>query len=117
MHMGRGRRRVTVVRSAVALGTAGLVIFGVTTPSATAQDNVLRANQSVARACYKSVLPRNAAGVDQREFTSTVDGLVQARLAAQGAADGDWDLAVFDKTTGGVVAEDALRVVYVAQQE
>ena len=104
MHMGKRRRPVTVARSAVALGAASLVVFGLTTPTATAQDNILRANQSVTRACYKQVLPRNAAGVDQREFTSTVDGLVQARLASQGGAEGDWDLAVFDKTTGGVVA-------------
>src|SRR5882724_2943870 len=102
--MGSRLRPAVLVRSGIALGAAGLVIFGLTVPAATAADNVLRADQSVARSCYSSVQPRRAGGVDQREVTSTVDGLIQARLAPQGGAEGDWDLAVFDKATGGVVA-------------
>jgi hypothetical protein len=99
-----------IVRSGVAIGVAGLAIFGITVPSASAADNVLRAEQAVARACYASVLPRRANGADAREVTSTVDGLVQARLAPREGAEGDWDVAVFDKATGNVVAaSSALR--------
>ncbi|MEV4316588.1 M14 family zinc carboxypeptidase [Actinocrispum sp. NPDC049592] len=97
-------RSAVTVRSGIALGAAGLVVFGLTSPSATAEDNVMRADQSVARACYSSVQPRRAQGVDAREVTSTVDGLVQARLSPRGGGEGDWDVAVFDKATGGVVA-------------
>jgi hypothetical protein len=93
-----------IARSGVAVGVAGLAIFGITVPSASAADNVLRAEQAVARACYASVLPRRANGADAREVTSTVDGLVQARLAPREGAEGDWDVAVFDKATGKVVA-------------
>ncbi|TCO46711.1 M14 family zinc carboxypeptidase [Actinocrispum wychmicini] len=102
--MGSRLRSAVIARSGVALGAAGLVVFGLTVPAATAADNVLRADQAVTRACYSSLLPRNARGADQREITSTVDGLIQARLAPQSGAEGDWDLAVFDKATGGVVA-------------
>jgi hypothetical protein len=108
--MGSRFRPAVIVRSGVALGAAGLVIFGLTVPVATAADNVLRADQPVARSCYASVQPRRAAGVDSREVTSTVDGLIQARLKPGNGAEGDWDLAVFDKTTGKVVAaSSALR--------
>ena len=108
--MGSRHRLALTVRAGIAVGAAGLVIAGVAVPSATAQDNVLRADQSVARACHAAVLSRKAKGVDQREVTSTVDGLIQARLAPGSGAEGDWDLAVFDKATGGVVAaSSALR--------
>ncbi|WP_209641437.1 M14 family zinc carboxypeptidase [Kibdelosporangium banguiense] len=108
--MGSRHRSALIVRSAIAVGAAGLAIFGITVPSATAADNVLRADQAVARACHASVLSRRASGADQRELTSTVDGLIQARLAPRDGAEGDWDVAVFDKATGKIVAaSSALR--------
>jgi hypothetical protein len=108
--MGSRLRPAVFVRSGVALGAAGLVIFGVTVPSATAADNVLRAESTSAKACYSSVQPRRERSVDSREVTSTVDGLIQARLAPRDGAEGDWDLAVFDKASGKVVAaSSALR--------
>ncbi|WP_130347037.1 M14 family zinc carboxypeptidase [Herbihabitans rhizosphaerae] len=88
---------------------AGAVVVGVNSSTAAAADNVLRADRSVARACYEKVLPPNAAGVDRRAVTSTVDGLVQARLTPRDG-EGDWDLAVFDRKTGKIVAgSSALR--------
>lgn len=86
-----------------ALGVSAVVVFGLNAPSVSAAENVLRANAAVARSCFAGVLPRNTPGVDRREVTSTVDGLVQARLTARDGA-GDWDVAVFDKVTGKVVA-------------
>ncbi|MFD9739081.1 M14 family zinc carboxypeptidase [Umezawaea sp. NPDC059074] len=97
-------RRKPVVRAVIAVGISSAVVFGLTAPVVSAAENVLRADRSVARSCFASVLPARTAGVDRRELTSTVDGLVQARLAAASGAAGDWDVAVFDKTTGKLVA-------------
>ncbi|MEC3979705.1 M14 family zinc carboxypeptidase [Amycolatopsis sp. H20-H5] len=88
---------------------AGLLI---TLPGATtagAAENVVRTDQSVPRSCFAALLPKNTAGTDRRELTSTVDGLVQARLAPSSDTrqEGDWDIAVFDKDTGAVVAASA----------
>ncbi|MFB9297786.1 M14 family zinc carboxypeptidase [Kibdelosporangium philippinense] len=108
--MGPRRRSPVALRTAIALGASGLVIFGIAVPSATAADNVMRADGSAGQACYESVQSRRAQGIDQREVTSTVDGLIQARLAPRDGAEGDWDIAVFDKATGKVVAaSSALR--------
>lgn len=98
-----------LVRSGVAVGVAGLVIVSLTVPSATAAENVLRAESTATNACYSGVAPRRG-NVDSREVTSTVDGLVQARLAPRDGREGDWDLAVFDKASGQIVAaSSALR--------
>lgn len=105
--MGSRHRPPLALRAGITLGAAGLAIFGSTVPSATAADNVLRADASSNRACHTAVQSRRAQGVDQREVTSTVDGLVQARLAPRDGAEGDWDVAVFDKATGSVVAASA----------
>ncbi|MGW6012491.1 M14 family zinc carboxypeptidase [Streptomyces sp. NPDC055210] len=75
--------------------------------TATAAQNVLRADGSAARSCSAGLLPKGTAGVDRRELTSAVGGLVQARLTPAQAAEGDWDLAVFDKASGTVVAASA----------
>lgn len=71
---------------------------------AVAAASILHAETSTARACFGGLLPE---GADRRELTSTVDGLVQARLVPVGGAEGDWDLAVFDKSTGAVVSASA----------
>jgi hypothetical protein len=104
---GSGRYRR--VRRVVALTAAGGLLAGgsAAVDQAAAADNVVRADKSVARSCFGSLLSKGSAGVDRREVTSTVDGLVQARLAPGPGAAGDWDLAVFDQATGKVVAASA----------
>src|SRR4051794_18974931 len=94
-------RRKPVVRAVIAVGISSAVVLGLNAPVVSAAENVLRADRAVARSCFASLLPARTAGVDRREVTSTVDGLVQARLAG---GSGDWDVAVFDKATGKVVA-------------
>jgi len=88
--------------------TSAVVLAGalVTLPSgsAVAAQNILHADRSVTRSCFAGVLPKFAPGADRRELTSTVDGLIQARLSPTPGAEGDWDVAVFDKATGAVVA-------------
>ncbi|GAA3872763.1 M14 family zinc carboxypeptidase [Saccharothrix violaceirubra] len=94
-------------RSTAIAVAAGLVLAGVAASPAAAQDRVLRADRSVVRACHEALLPPGTAGVDRREVTSGVDGLIQARLTPGGGSEGDWDLAVFDKAGGKVVAGSA----------
>jgi hypothetical protein len=100
-------RRIAFIRMSMAVALTGGVIIGLSQSTATAADNVLHSNRAVPRACAAKLLPGGTAGVDQREVTSTVDGVVQARLRPQDGAEGDWDLAVFDKTSGNVVAASA----------
>ncbi|MFD8494600.1 M14 family zinc carboxypeptidase [Amycolatopsis sp. NPDC059657] len=104
--MGKSPRRRQLGFTAVAVSLAGLVV-ALPSSTANAADNVVRADRSVARSCFGSVLGRNASGADKREVTSTVDGLVQARLKPSNGPEGDWDIAVFDKATGAVVAASA----------
>ncbi|MFD9890193.1 M14 family zinc carboxypeptidase [Amycolatopsis sp. NPDC059027] len=91
--------------------TSATVLAGavVALPAATAHaaENVVRADRSVPRSCFAAPVPKGTAGTDRRELTSTVDGLIQARLAPSPGPEGDWDLAVFDKATGAVVAASA----------
>ncbi|HEV2780860.1 MAG TPA: M14 family zinc carboxypeptidase [Actinophytocola sp.] len=96
-----------MLRTAAALGLTGAVVVGLASSTATAVDNTLRSDRAVPRSCTARLLPAGTPGVDQREFTSTVDGLIQARLRPQAGQEGDWDLAVFDKATGGIVAGSA----------
>jgi hypothetical protein len=91
----------------LAVALTGGVVIGLTSSTATAADNVLRSNRAVPRACAAALLPGGAPGADQREVTSTVDGVLQARLRPQSGPEGDWDLAVFDKVSGKVIAASA----------
>ncbi|MGQ0837900.1 M14 family zinc carboxypeptidase [Actinokineospora sp.] len=92
------------------------MVVGLSATTATAADNVLRSDQDVARSCFEKLLPGGTRGTDRREVTATVTGLVQARLAPRGNGVGDWDVAVFDKATGAVVAASAaLRSVELAE--
>lgn len=102
--MGNSPRRLVLMASAVALAGAFLALPAGT---AGAAQNILRADKSVARSCFAKVLPKGTSGTDRRELTSTVDGLVQARLKPTSGAEGDWDIAVFDKATGAIVAASA----------
>jgi hypothetical protein len=102
-----------MLASAVAL--AGTFV-ALPTGTAGAAQNILSADKSVPRSCFAKVLPKGTSGTDQRELTSTVDGLIQARLKPTQGAEGDWDIAVFDKATGGVVAAStALRTHELAE--
>ncbi|MGM1059231.1 M14 family zinc carboxypeptidase [Saccharothrix sp. Mg75] len=103
----RHRSTAAVVRAGVAVGVVGLAFAGVAVPAASAQDREVRADQAVTRACHAALLPPGTAGVDRREVTSNVVGLVQARLTPAAGREGDWDLAVFDRATGAVVAASA----------
>ncbi|WP_067069826.1 M14 family zinc carboxypeptidase [Carbonactinospora thermoautotrophica] len=66
------------------------------------QSETLWAGQAVPRSCFEKPLG-NAPGVDSVKTTAPVTGLVRARLTGPG----DWDVAVFDKKTGAVVAASA----------
>src|SRR5690242_6746995 len=80
-------------------GVAGTVGAGT---AAAAPADVLHARTARATSCFVTPLT-GASYVDTRTFTSTVTGILQARLTGGG----DWDLAVFDSRTGAVVAGSA----------
>jgi murein tripeptide amidase MpaA len=92
------RRRPIALLAAAATAAGGAVALSVPSASA-APVNVLKASGSSAVACFSKVY-RGSRSADSRTFTSTVAGIVQARLSGGG----DWDLAVFDSRTGAVVA-------------
>src|SRR5947209_144534 len=108
---GRGGVAVgQLPRRQLVVGAVGVVLAGVFVAlpgTAEAAPNVLKADRAVTRSCFAGQVAQGVAGVDKREFTSTVDGLVQARLKPTAGVEGDWDLAVFDKATGSVVAASA----------
>ncbi|WP_229925561.1 M14 family zinc carboxypeptidase [Streptomyces longispororuber] len=105
------------MRGGVAAGAVLVVVGAVlAVPSKgaarAAPAEVLRAERAVARPCFGRLLPEGAAGADRREVTARVDGIVQARLfPGRGRGGhrpgGDWDVAVFDRGTGRVVAASA----------
>jgi Zinc carboxypeptidase len=98
------KRRLVLLASALML--AGAVVAP-SSGTAVAEQNILHAARSVPRSCFAGLLPEGAAGADRRELTSTVDGLIQARLKPAHGAEGDWDVAVFDKASGALVAASA----------
>ncbi|WP_189213303.1 M14 family zinc carboxypeptidase [Actinokineospora fastidiosa] len=99
-----------------ALALSGAVLAGLASPPATADDGVLRADQAIARECAAEPLPDGAPGTAHRAVTAGAGGLVQVRLAPDGPGVGDWDVAVFDRATGELVAASAaLRSVELAE--
>ncbi|MGL5857796.1 MAG: M14 family zinc carboxypeptidase [Angustibacter sp.] len=98
---GRGRRPALLAGVVVAAVTAGGLVVGVS-PGSAAPDDVLTASQADDLTCVEKPLT-DSPSTDTRTVTSTVDGVVQARLSGGG----DWDLAVFDGRTGTVVAGSA----------
>ncbi|ONI71293.1 peptidase M14 [Actinosynnema sp. ALI-1.44] len=97
-------------RTVTALAITSLVVLALTPPVAVAEQRVLRADQAVARPCHAALLAGGTPGTDRREVRSTVDGLVHARLREREGPGGDWDVAVFAKADGRVVAaSSALR--------
>ncbi|HUR73226.1 MAG TPA: M14 family zinc carboxypeptidase [Sporichthya sp.] len=69
---------------------------------AKAAADVLTAAEASATSCFTGLSP-DAGYTDTRELVAEATGTVRARLAG----DGDWDLAVYDATTGEVVAGSA----------
>jgi hypothetical protein len=98
------RRLVLTAATTTALGSLlGGVAGTVGAPSASAAPaDVLHTRTARAVSCFAKPLT-GASYVDTRTFTSSVSGIVQARLTGSG----DWDLAVFDSRTGAVVAGSA----------
>ena len=83
---------VATVGSLAAAGSAGA-----------AQQTTVTAERSVARECQARPA-LGARGVDGLRYTAPASGLIQARLSGRG---GDWDVAVFDATSGKRVAASA----------
>jgi hypothetical protein len=67
---------------------------------------VLEAEAPVARVCSDRVLGPSAAGVVQQRLTPGAAGLLDARLLGSPYGD-DWDLAVFDRASGELLAGSA----------
>jgi hypothetical protein len=93
-------------RPALLLSVAGVAALGggllVSAPAASAPAGRLSAAAPVARSCFTGPLG-SARGTDSTDVTAPGTGLVRARLAGAG----DWDLAVYDKASGRVVAGSA----------
>ena len=66
-------------------------------------DTTLTSSETQQRVC--AARPASGPGVVQRTVTATANGLVRASLS--GAGTGDWDLAVFDKSSAKRVAGSA----------
>jgi hypothetical protein len=95
-----GSLRVT---SAV-LATASVVTAALltATPARAVPASQLSADVSVPRSCFTGPLGR-VRGADATETVAPAAGLVRARLSGGG----DWDVAVYDKGSGAVVAGSA----------
>ncbi|NJC67242.1 zinc carboxypeptidase [Planosporangium flavigriseum] len=76
--------------------------------AAAAGKSTLTAVAAQARKCHEAPADRQR-GVDGFDITATSTGLVRARLdpTDQRGRDSDWDVAVFDKATGRLVAASA----------
>lgn len=91
----------TLLGGAAAAGTlAAGVLLGTPLPAVGA-DGTVTADQGVARACQQG--PTGAAGTVTRRLTAPSSALLRSSLSATG----DWDVAVFDRGTGALVASSA----------
>jgi Zinc carboxypeptidase len=92
------------------VGSLAVVLVAFLAASAPASAaELLRANVGTANAVDRSCAERKlngGSGYAQRTVVMPVPGAVEARLTA---AEGDWDLAVFEADTGQVVAGSAYR--------
>jgi hypothetical protein len=91
------RRRIIA-----ALGVLG-VLAAAPSASAALLDTTVSSATAAPRTC--EARPVSADGVVQRRITATADGLVRGTLAGDGS--GDWDLAIFDRASGELVAGSA----------
>src|SRR4051794_13825915 len=99
------RRRAVAARRGVA-GSLGVALC-LAGPAAldragATSANVVHAAAAKPTSCFTEVRS-GAPNVETKELTSAVTGVLRARLTG----DGDWDLAVYDKSSGFVVAGSA----------
>ncbi|MGW0574383.1 M14 family zinc carboxypeptidase [Streptomyces sp. NPDC002920] len=93
-----------MVSAAVLSGAVALVVTA-PEPAAGTTGKALGADRAVPRPCFSAELPEGTSGVAAREVTSTVNGVVRTTLVPGGSGpEGDWDLAVFDKSSGRLLA-------------
>ena len=85
-----------------ALCAPAILVGGPAVAAADLVDTTISSPGSERRDCTSR--PASGAGVVQRTVTASANGLVRASLSAQG---GDWDVAVFDKSSGKPVAGSA----------
>lgn len=85
------------------LSAAAIVAGAPAVAAADLIDTTLTSREMQQRVC--AARPASGPGVVQRTVTATANGLVRATLS--GAGTGDWDVAVFDKSSGKRVAGSA----------
>lgn len=90
------------------LGVLAALILSLTAASPAAAEELLSSSvtaaQAAPRSCQATLADAGTTGIAQRRVTLPSAGLVGARLTA---AAGDWDVAIFDRRTGDVVAASA----------
>jgi hypothetical protein len=89
------------------LGALGALAAACAVAPASASADLLDTSVSSADAQKRTCQSRltTGAGVVQRSVTATASGLIRGTLSGQGA--GDWDLAIFDRSSGRAVAASA----------
>jgi hypothetical protein len=86
---------------------AGLLIpLALAAPASATEllSTAISASDAAARTCHARLVDGAAPGVAQRSVTMPTAGLVGARLTAPG---GDWDVSIFDRKSGELVAGSA----------
>jgi hypothetical protein len=90
------------------LGLFAALILSLTAASPAAAEELLSSSVSagaaVPRTCQAKLADAGTAGIAQQRVTMPAAGLAGARLTASA---GDWDVAIFDRRTGDVVAASA----------
>ena len=91
--------------------TFAVLILGALLLAPSAQAAPLSAKLTAAKAKKRTCQARLATGasVVRRSFRASENGLVSARLTPRGKRRGDWDLAVFSRKDGRLVAASAYR--------
>ena len=98
-----GRRPSTWVRGALVLTSAATIGAALThAPAQAADSQKVTASKSVDRSCHATYVG-GADGTQTVTSTAPVTGLIRARLSGSG----DWDLGVFDASSGRSVAGSA----------
>ena len=85
----------------LALACTGALVLAAPAQAAAKTDTVT-AGKAVQRSCFERLAP-GAAGVDTTRVTAPSSGLIRARLSGNG----DWDLGVFDSSSGRTIAGSA----------
>jgi hypothetical protein len=103
--MNPASRRLALPLAVAALLAVALLAVGsrstplaAAAPAAGTLTSVLRAGEAVARSCSTRQLDAGSGGVALESYRASTRGALTARL--DGVPGSDWDLAVFDRTTG-----------------